>query len=727
MSTPAAVRALCDAAVHRHLLTTAAAERLRRYAREQAITDLAGLAAWLPTADSIRGDLATRLAALLVPPSATLCGTWRLLAHLTDGGMGRVYLATPAARADGELVVVKRIKPQPGDAQAKEERVRRFAREARITRTLVHPNIVRFLDSGVQEDGTVFLVLEYIASGDLKALLAGRPGLSEPLALAIVHQVVDALGAAHQLHLVHRDIKPSNIFVSSDGKALLADFGVACTTLREGTSLTLPGATVGSPHYMAPEQALGQEVTIRSDLYAVGAVLFYALTGRPPFEGPVQDILHQHCHVPAPDVRALRAGVSARTAQVVATCLAKRPQDRPADPAALARQLEEALANLGVSLRQAMSTGAPSATAQEDEPKPLTTMPGFDPGPLAPRGAGRSGEDTIIADLSGREDLAIEAGTSAGGTDAVVATAIRTLTASLLATQAPPERPPAPGTGRHVVQRGESGSHPGSGSATPASSGSGTDRPQHARLEGDPASALAGDWLTLQPPHPGEPTQVLLFARPRLVLGKLRDQPVDLCLRNYPIQAHKDGLLRISRSHVQLTYDRVQGCLLAEDLGGANGTLLDGVPLPARSPRALTGTEAHVLVAASAVALWLRLRPRRRGGRILVDGLPPEAQPSCGLECDLPHDAVLITRPENRPEAAYAMVLARLTIGGPGADLPLVGARSLSAVVIARAGGRWIWQPAGAEAWSPLAAGTVLDCGGLQLRAEPGSYEHFGG
>jgi len=209
-------------------------------------------------------------------------------------------------------------------------------------------------------------------------------------------------------------------------------------------------------------------------------------------------------------------------------------------------------------------------------------------------------------------------------------------------------------------------------------------------------------------------------------MGKLKDAPVDICLRNYPVDKYKEALQRISRQHVQLHYDRLQQHCIAEDLGGSNGTLLDGVPLAKGQPKELVGKNAHVLIAANAVSLWLRSRNARKGGKsIALSHLPPTEHAACGLETDHLHDAVIVTRPENRPEMAYAMVLRQVSVGGPGSDMALVGARSLAAVMIARYAGQWVWRIASADEWQPLRDSQELDCGGRTLIAHPGSYNHF--
>ncbi|GDY11562.1 hypothetical protein LBMAG53_04400 [Planctomycetota bacterium] len=687
---PPIIDALAQIARKRRLLDRDRSDRLADYAIKNGVATLADLRTWLDgKAAGLGPELCQRLLGLLAPADLPAFGNYQAFVHLADGGMGRVWLA---AAKDGPLVVVKTLKSTTNLI-----RQRRFEREVEITRKLNHPNIVRCLDGGEASDGSDYLVLEYVDSGDLRELVEARWQLPEPLTLAIVAQVADALKAAHALNVVHRDIKPSNIFVGHDGKSLLADFGIARAE-GTGTMLTMAGAIMGSPQFMSPEQSFGQTVDIRSDIYAVGAVLFYCLAGRPPFDGTMQDVMYQQGNVPAPDVRTACSGVSERTAQLIAACLAKPPGDRPADPQALRSALEDALVAQGLNI-----SGAISAETS-NTPGGGKTI-GFS------SGVASFEFPTIDSDLSGNAPEPHESPANPGQrTDPIV---LQHLTASLLAQ--PPAAEPA-----DTGSTSASGNDSGSPSVAARASGA-TD------FAGDPALAITGDWISLLPQDAGDPTAVLLFARSRLVLGKLRGAPSDLCLRNYPVAEFKDALQRISRQHVALRYDPLGQECLVEDLGSANGTVIDGVALASGKSKALGTETAHVLVVAGTVSLWVRCRRSTQAGKAQTfAGLPPAANPPCGLDSDLALDSVILTRPENRPEMAYAMVLRRMTLGGPGADLELAGARSRAGVTVAHYAGRWLYRPAAGNApWKPLTQGQVLDCGGRNLVAQVGQYEHF--
>jgi serine/threonine protein kinase len=770
---PLPIRALVETAQKKRLLTRVTAERLGEFAAGKGVTTRDELDRWLATGEGLSPELAKKLRALLPMPAVKPFGPYLPLTHLADGGMGSVWLSAhqdQLAAADGRLVVVKTIKSElPIDLASSQgnEFVKRFERESKITRELDHPNVVRCLDSGVADGRTMFMVLEYVDSGDLRDLVERRGGLSEALALAVLHQVTDGLCEAHRLKLVHRDIKPPNIFVASDGRAKLADFGIARSTDANRTALTMQGAIVGSPLYMSPEQVLTDPtLDIRSDIYAMGAVLYFCLAAEPPYNaGKLQEILHLHCTAPVPDVRRKRPQVSEAAQAIIAKAMAKDRNQRFREPAELRDAIVAALDHMGALPGQAvdestaqgdlsgkggafhpatradMRTLTANLRGDEDAMEPATPAPGADQPTIA---SDLSGQATIASDLSGQATIATDLSGGAGQAGVTVATApahaelptmaadlnaMQTMTALLLSQepdQAAPVANPAqePGTHATVAASGTiarilSGAEP---AMVPIASG---------RLEGDLASAIAGDWVSLLPPQPvADGPGVVLLARTRLTLGKLREAPCDLCVRNYPISVHKESCQRISRGHAALRYDAVQNLCLVEDLNAPNGTMVDGLVLPSGKTATLALGAENILVLAGVVSLWLRVVPRRGPKVASLDGAPAGPAAACGIDSDHQLDAVAITRPENRPELAYAQVLRRIAIGGPGADLPLAGARTRTVVELAVFQGRWIWRvPAAAgqaePAWRPLAEGTELDCGGRALRATAGQYTHF--
>jgi serine/threonine protein kinase len=722
MNQDVLIEALVQTARKRRILGRVPSERLGDFARQKGVRNLDDVRKWLDTGDGLSAPLAGQIKAFLPKPEDASYGPYIPLAHLADGGMGTVWLA---CNPKNELVVVKTLRSnltqQPNSTQGTEF-MRRFEREARITQQLTHQSVVRCLDNGVRPDGTAFMVLEYVDSGDLKDLVESRGGLSEGLALAIFHQVVDALTEANRIHLVHRDIKPANIFVASTGRAKLADFGIARSTEQNRTMLTMEGAIVGSPMYMSPEQIVSDpQLDIRSDIYALGAVLYYTLAAKPPYEGRIQEVLHKHCTASIPDIRALRPAISERTAALIVGCMQKERAKRYKEPAELLLAVADALVRLGLT---------PGGPIEEDtRPGDLSDAEsGFQPA-VGAITVDTSADRTIAADLS--------AG-ARGGTQVLDA---HTIVANLLAEQGEEtSREPAPGgtmthdaTAATMVARLDSGGDASATMAADLSRGDATSATMAGvgvpgtGVEGDLAKALTADWVTLVAATPGDPTQVMLYARTKLVLGKLREPPVDLSARNYPVMVHKDACQRVSRQHLALRYDAILGTCVLEDLNAANGTMLDGIAVKAGVPCPLEGGRDNIVVLAGTVSLWLRcIRRQSPVVRELAGAAAAAQTPAAGI--DVPHalDAVVLSRPENRPELSYAMVLRRLTIGGPGSELACAGSRSHGAIEVGLFAGRWLWRTAGTVApWKPLAEGTEVDVGGRKLIARTGEYGHF--
>lgn len=246
---------------------------------------------------------------------------YTVVKRLGSGGMAHVYLARHAALA--RPLVIKVLLP----SLAKEPEMReRFRREAEAAARLIHPFICAIADMGTAGD-IDYVAMPYYAGGSLADLLSRQKTLSSSLAASIAVQVACALDYAHRHGVVHRDIKPDNILFDEDGNVGLTDFGIA--TARFHGRLTASGRAMGTPHYMSPEQAMGKLVDGRSDLYAVGLLLYEMLLGHPPFDGEDSYAVgYKHVHETpvAPDQVDPRipAGLSAITMK----CLAKQPVDR---------------------------------------------------------------------------------------------------------------------------------------------------------------------------------------------------------------------------------------------------------------------------------------------------------------------------------------------------------------------------------------------------------------
>ncbi|XZE36943.1 serine/threonine protein kinase [Pirellulaceae bacterium SH501] len=278
-------------------------------------------------------------------------GRYKLKEKIGSGGMGDVYLAEH--RLMKRPCAIKVIRPEKaGDPKA----IARFEREVRTTSRLTHWNSVSIFDYGRTADGKFYYVMEYLTGLSLQELVKRRGPLSPGRAVYLLKQVCNALSEAHSIGLIHRDIKPANIMVTELGGAYdvvkLLDFGLAkpiTTSLNEPAEpeLTVVGSLTGSPLYMSPEQALGEtQPDHRSDIYSLGGVAFYILTGRSPFQsGPTLKVLLSHIHeqptAPSIHRKPGAAPISVELDNLVLRCLAKDPKDRFQSAQELLSTLEE--------------------------------------------------------------------------------------------------------------------------------------------------------------------------------------------------------------------------------------------------------------------------------------------------------------------------------------------------------------------------------------------------
>jgi serine/threonine protein kinase len=274
-----------------------------------------------------------RHAELIELVGRTLGSKYRLDRLLGAGGMGGVYAATPVG--GGAPVAIKVL--SVADPTARERIAKRFAREARAVSALHCPHIVTVLDAG-SDQARPWLVMELLQGEDLGQRIRRDGRISVRDALHVGAQILVALGSAHEHGVVHRDLKPDNIFITPQGGdpmfCKLLDFGMSKLLPNEGLTralaLTKKGMAVGTPFYMAPEQARARDdVDGRVDLWALGAILFECVTGRPPFIGPTQEqVLIAICTTDAPDVRALRPEVPKPVAALIKRALARERDDR---------------------------------------------------------------------------------------------------------------------------------------------------------------------------------------------------------------------------------------------------------------------------------------------------------------------------------------------------------------------------------------------------------------
>ena len=263
-------------------------------------------------------------------------GHYEIVAELGRGGMGVVYKGYEPALA--RYVAIKELAP----ALAHDTMlVERFLREARSMAALNDPHIIQIYFIG-QEDEQPFFVMEFVDGESLSQVIKREQRLPVGDALKILHQATKGLSVAHDQGVIHRDIKPANLMLTQRGQVKIADFGIALANRDFDSKLTGTGQLVGTPGYLSPEVCLGKPVDQRSDIFALGIVLFEMLTGRTPFsdESPLKlmlDVVQSQI----PDVRELNQSVDADVAALLSKMLAKDPADRYQDAHELIRDLEK--------------------------------------------------------------------------------------------------------------------------------------------------------------------------------------------------------------------------------------------------------------------------------------------------------------------------------------------------------------------------------------------------
>lgn len=325
-----------------------------------------------------------------------VAGRYQLATVIGQGGMGQVWTAYDQ-RLD-RRVAVKLLRPDrvtgPVDSRAADELRRRFVRECRITAQVDHPGLVTVHDAG--SDGEdLYLVMQYVEGADLADHLAEHDPYPWQWAVSVAAQLCAVLCAVHAVPIVHRDLKPRNVIVRPDGAVTVLDLGVASVLDTDTTRLTHTGSPIGSPAYMAPEQAMGGAVGPYTDLYALGVLLHELLSGDVPFAGSTAlGVLHRHLHEPPLPVRRVRPDIPGPLEALVLRLLAKDPQHRPAD----AQEVYEHLAPLLPARGAALPTGPLDPTrpflrphapwpdrGAGPSPSPVSA-PLFPPPPTAPAG-----------------------------------------------------------------------------------------------------------------------------------------------------------------------------------------------------------------------------------------------------------------------------------------------------------------------------------------------------
>lgn len=270
----------------------------------------------------------------MVMTERTLAGRYRLLEIIGQGGMAVVH------RAHDELldrdVAVKVLRPGFADDP---DFVERFRREARHAASLHHPNIVTIYDTGTDpESGSDYIVMQLVEGADLHEILDRSGRLSVAFAVRIGIETARALSFAHARGIIHRDIKPANILVDADDDVRVADFGIARAATDTGVTT---GGMIGSPQYASPEQVMGEEVGPSSDLYSLGVVLYEALTGVRPFDGPTPAaVALERLRVDPPAIRTIDPTVPVSLEQTVMRLLERNPEARPSSAAEVVAELD---------------------------------------------------------------------------------------------------------------------------------------------------------------------------------------------------------------------------------------------------------------------------------------------------------------------------------------------------------------------------------------------------
>ncbi|HUS68169.1 MAG TPA: serine/threonine-protein kinase, partial [Kofleriaceae bacterium] len=278
---------------------------------------------------------------------------YRIEELIGEGGMGRVYMAEHVEI--GKRVAIKILHPVYGRMP---DLVERFRREARAASKIGHPHIVDVTDSGTTDDGSVYFVMEYLEGVELASVIDREGALDIARALRIATQICRALAAAHAVGIIHRDLKPENVFLTvREGAAdfvKVLDFGIAKSSEAEearGKRLTHPGMAMGTPEYMAPEQAAGRTADERCDVYAVGAILYEMLTGSPPYEGDnFMEILTKKATIDPPPPATLRGELPPQVESLVVSAMARSPDDRPPSMEAFEYELTKCLSGRGAAV-----------------------------------------------------------------------------------------------------------------------------------------------------------------------------------------------------------------------------------------------------------------------------------------------------------------------------------------------------------------------------------------
>jgi serine/threonine-protein kinase len=319
-------------------------------------------------------------------PAGSKLGRFQIASVLGQGAMGVVYLAHDPEI--GRPVAIKTVRAAAIGGESTQEIEARFQKEAKLAGRLQHPNIVTVYDVG-RAGETLFIAMEYVDGKPLTRYLGAPDSFPLAVKVAIVRQVAEALGHAHERGVLHRDVKPGNILVGTDGRVKVTDFGIGKFTGATTSELTRTGHMVGSPAYMSPEQVRGDKLDGRSDLFSLGIVLYELLTGARPFPGEsITTLVYQILHTEPRDPLEWKSDLPVATREVIARLLAKAPEKRPADAREFVHELAriEKIQRESEVTRRAIRAGAPVAASVVDRAagSPAATAPAPPPVPTVP-------------------------------------------------------------------------------------------------------------------------------------------------------------------------------------------------------------------------------------------------------------------------------------------------------------------------------------------------------
>ncbi|POX38252.1 serine/threonine protein kinase [Streptomyces sp. Ru73] len=428
-----------------------------------------------------------------------IAGRYELSALLGQGGMGQVWIAYD--RRLDRRVGVKLLRPDRlAGAPDAEELRHRFARECRVTAQVDHPGLVTVHDAGSDGDD-LYLVMQYVEGADLADHLAEHDPYPWPWAVCVAAQLCAVLASVHAVPIVHRDLKPRNVMVKADGTVTVLDLGIASALDTDTTRLTHTGSPIGSPAYMAPEQAMGGTVGPYTDLYALGVLLHELLSGSVPFAGSTAlGVLHRHLYEQPVPVRQLRPDVPAELEALVLRLLAKDPEHRPADAQEVYQALAPLLPRAGAGREDGTGAeaagGLPLPVAPMDPTRPFLLPHAPWPGRAAqPAGAARPAVTAVPVPAAGPDGTPGEAYLLAppASTPPAPAPLAAAQAASAAPGPVPPgAAPPPPAPGVPVPVPVVPGAAPYPAAATPAT---GTDprTPAPAGAPGGPDAPVAVD------------------------------------------------------------------------------------------------------------------------------------------------------------------------------------------------------------------------------------------